>query len=94
MESYLEAIDQLRASIEFFNTKKGLKSSEGAINHANNLLAKAIVKLEEEFKQLVTNCRFVLAYTEHLKTCSSSLLFYFFLFWKKRISLYMLNLSN
>nr|KYP40446.1 Exocyst complex component 7 [Cajanus cajan] len=55
LESYLGAIDQLRANVRFFNSKKSFKSSEGIINHANSLLAKAISKLEDEFKHLLTN---------------------------------------
>ncbi|KAJ7976210.1 Exocyst subunit Exo70 family protein [Quillaja saponaria] len=55
LESYLEAIDQLRANVCFFSSKKSFKSSDGIINHANNLLAKAISKLEDEFRQLLTN---------------------------------------
>lgn len=59
LESYLEAIDQLRSTIDFFKSNKTLKSSEGVINHANNLLTKAISKLEDEFRQLLTNYRFL-----------------------------------
>lgn len=59
LESYLEAIDQLRTTIDFFKSNKTLKSSEGVINHANNLLTKAISKLEDEFRQLLTNYRFL-----------------------------------
>ncbi|RDY06674.1 Exocyst complex component EXO70A1, partial [Mucuna pruriens] len=55
LESYLEAVDQLRANVRFFSSKKSFKSSEGVVNHANNLLAKAMVKLEDEFKHLLTN---------------------------------------
>ncbi|KAI3863195.1 hypothetical protein MKW92_029124 [Papaver armeniacum] len=53
LESYLEAVDQLRSNIKFFSGNKSFKSSDGVLNHANNLLAKAILKLEEEFKQLL-----------------------------------------
>lgn len=55
LESYLEAVDQLRANVRFFSSKKSFKSSDGIINHANGLLAKAILKLEDEFKHLLTN---------------------------------------
>ncbi|KAG8370525.1 hypothetical protein BUALT_Bualt14G0125900 [Buddleja alternifolia] len=55
LESYLEAVDQLRSIIRFFGGNKGLKSSIGVINQANNLLNKAIFKLEEEFRQLLTS---------------------------------------
>ncbi|KAK9106938.1 hypothetical protein Syun_022949 [Stephania yunnanensis] len=55
LESYLEAVDQLRSNIRFFKKNKNFKSSDGVLNHANNLLSKAILKLEEEFRQLLTS---------------------------------------
>ncbi|XP_062091729.1 exocyst complex component EXO70A1-like [Humulus lupulus] len=55
LESYLEAIDQLRKNIHFFSSSKGFKSTEGVLNHANGLLTKAISKLEDEFKQQLTS---------------------------------------
>ncbi|XP_059668655.1 exocyst complex component EXO70A1-like [Cornus florida] len=55
LESYLEAIDQLRSIVRFFSGNKSLRSSIGVLNHANNLLAKAISKLEDEFRQLLTS---------------------------------------
>ncbi|KAK9283644.1 hypothetical protein L1049_011894 [Liquidambar formosana] len=55
LESYLRAIDQLRSNIIFFTNNKNFKSSDGVVNHANNLVAKAISKLEEEFKQLLSS---------------------------------------
>ncbi|KAJ6825957.1 exocyst complex component EXO70A1-like isoform X1 [Iris pallida] len=55
LESYLEAIDQLRATVKFFSSNKSSKSSDGVLNHANNLLVKAIMKLEDEFKQLLSS---------------------------------------
>lgn len=60
LESYLEAIDQLRSNIRFFSSNKGFKSSsDGVLSQANSLLAKAISKLEDEFKQLLLSYRFV-----------------------------------
>ncbi|CAN4106934.1 unnamed protein product [Withania somnifera] len=53
LESYLQAIEQLRSNIRFFSNNKSFKSSDGVLNHANSLLTKAISKLEEEFKQLL-----------------------------------------
>ncbi|KAJ6820211.1 exocyst complex component EXO70A1-like isoform X1 [Iris pallida] len=55
LESYLEAVDQLRANVKFFSSNKSFQNSDGVLNHANNLLAKAIMKLEEEFKQLLSS---------------------------------------
>ncbi|KAH7839230.1 hypothetical protein Vadar_001512 [Vaccinium darrowii] len=53
LEGYLEAIEQLRSNIRFFSNNKSFKSSDGVLNQSNNLLAKAIAKLEDEFKQLL-----------------------------------------
>lgn len=55
LESYLQAIDQLRSNIQFFSNKKGFKSSDGVLNNTNNLLSKAISKLEDEFKRLLAS---------------------------------------
>ncbi|KAK6929041.1 Exocyst complex subunit Exo70, C-terminal [Dillenia turbinata] len=53
LDGYLEAIEQLRGNILFFSGNKSFKSSDGVLNHANSLLAKATSKLEDEFKQLL-----------------------------------------
>ncbi|KAG2310288.1 hypothetical protein Bca52824_021845 [Brassica carinata] len=58
LESYLEAIAQLRKIIRYFSSNKSFKSSDGVLNHANSLLAKAQSKLEDEFKQLLASYRF------------------------------------
>ncbi|MBA0713301.1 hypothetical protein Golax_012342, partial [Gossypium laxum] len=55
LESYLEAIDQLRSNLQYFTTHKCFKRTSGIITHANNLLTKAISKLEDEFRNLLTN---------------------------------------
>ncbi|MBA0650916.1 hypothetical protein Goklo_018290 [Gossypium klotzschianum] len=55
LESYLEAIDQLRSNLQYFTTHKCFKRTSGVITHANNLLTKAISKLEDEFRNLLTN---------------------------------------
>uniref|UniRef100_A0A7N0V3Z7 Exocyst subunit Exo70 family protein n=1 Tax=Kalanchoe fedtschenkoi TaxID=63787 RepID=A0A7N0V3Z7_KALFE len=55
LESYLEAIDQLRSNVKFFSSNKSFKNSDGILNHANNLLAKAILKLEDEFRNILTS---------------------------------------
>ena len=59
LESYLAAIEQLRNNIGFFSSNKSLKTSDAVLNQANGLLAKAILKLEDEFKQLLLAYRFV-----------------------------------
>ncbi|CAD6254707.1 unnamed protein product [Miscanthus lutarioriparius] len=53
LESYLEAVDVLKGIVRFFSSNKNFKSSEGVLNHVNNLLAKSTLKIEEEFKQLM-----------------------------------------
>lgn len=60
LESYLSAVEQLKNNVRFFSSKKSFKTTDGVLNHANGLLAKAIVKLEGEFKQLLLSYRFVL----------------------------------
>ncbi|XP_028784946.1 exocyst complex component EXO70A1 [Neltuma alba] len=55
LESYLEAIDQLRSIVSFFSNYKSMKNTDTVLNHANNLLSKAISKLEDEFRNLLTN---------------------------------------
>ncbi|TVU26790.1 hypothetical protein EJB05_29368 [Eragrostis curvula] len=55
LESYLEAVDVLKGIVRFFSSNKNFKSSEGVLNHVNNLLAKSTLKIEEEFKQLMSN---------------------------------------
>ncbi|KAK4774363.1 hypothetical protein SAY86_009298 [Trapa natans] len=55
LEGYLTAIDRLRGNIQFFSRSKNYKSNEGVLNQTNNLLAKAIAKLEEEFKHRIAS---------------------------------------
>ncbi|XP_058109068.1 exocyst complex component EXO70A1-like isoform X1 [Magnolia sinica] len=55
LESYLEAVEQLRSNVRFFSSNKSFKSSDAVLNHANGLLAKAILKLEEEFRQRLSS---------------------------------------
>ncbi|XP_019192788.1 PREDICTED: exocyst complex component EXO70A1-like isoform X2 [Ipomoea nil] len=55
LESYLKAIEQLRSNVKFFSNNKSFKSSDGVLSHSNTLLAKAISKLEEEFKHLLSS---------------------------------------
>ncbi|GAB4856290.1 hypothetical protein Ancab_014218 [Ancistrocladus abbreviatus] len=54
LESYLQAIEQLKANVQFFSNNKSFKSADGALNHVNNILSKAISKLEDEFRNLLT----------------------------------------
>lgn len=58
--SYLVAVEQLKSNVRFFNSNKSFKTTDGVLDHANGLLAKAILKLEDAFKQLLLSYRFVL----------------------------------
>lgn len=51
---YLAAVDQLRNNVEFFTYNNSFKSSDSALNHAHGLLSKAMERLEEQFKELLT----------------------------------------
>ncbi|CAN6445050.1 unnamed protein product [Victoria cruziana] len=55
LNGFLEAVDQLRNNVNFFSSNKSFKNNDGVLNHANGLLAKAMQKLEEEFKQLLAS---------------------------------------
>ncbi|XP_047327680.1 exocyst complex component EXO70A1-like [Impatiens glandulifera] len=55
LEGYLEAIEQIKNSVSFFSNNKSFKNRVGVINHTNDVLEKAISKLEEEFKQLLSS---------------------------------------
>ncbi|WCJ34201.1 exocyst subunit exo70 family protein A2 [Euphorbia peplus] len=55
LESYLEAIDQLRSILKFFSSNKINKGTDAIINHCNQILTKAISKLEDEFRTLLAN---------------------------------------
>jgi exocyst complex component 7 len=47
----------LKGIVCFFSSNKNFKTSEGVPNHVNNLLAKSTLKIEEEFRQLMSNYR-------------------------------------
>ncbi|PWA42115.1 exocyst complex protein Exo70, Cullin repeat-like-containing domain protein [Artemisia annua] len=56
LESYLEAVNQLKNIVRFFSTNKNLKSSVGVITQATTLLQRSSFMLEEEFRQLLYAC--------------------------------------
>lgn len=70
LESYLGAIDQLKGNIQFFSSKKSFRSCDAVINNSNNLLTKAISKLEDEFKQRLLSYRFVFSCSLMLLHCA------------------------
>ncbi|KAG6527590.1 hypothetical protein ZIOFF_009713 [Zingiber officinale] len=57
LESYLTAIDQLRSISRFFSSNKSLRNNDGVVNQANNTLLKAVTRLEDEFRSLLTTHR-------------------------------------
>jgi exocyst complex protein 7 len=54
LEGYLEAVDLLKSIVCFFASNKSLKNNDGLLNRVNNILSKSALKIEEEFKQLMT----------------------------------------
>ena len=57
LKSFLEAVDLLKGVIHFFSSNKNFKSCEGVLNQVNNLLTKSKLKIEEEFRQLMSTYR-------------------------------------
>lgn len=54
---FLQAVDQLQHNVEFFTQNRNLKASDGALNHARNLLSKGMSRLADEFKALLIQQR-------------------------------------
>ncbi|KAL5648415.1 hypothetical protein ACJX0J_039224, partial [Zea mays] len=54
LKSFLEAMALLKGVIHFFSSNKKFKSCEGVLNQVNNLLTKSKLKIEEEFRQLMS----------------------------------------
>jgi exocyst complex component 7 len=57
LKSFLEAMALLKGVIHFFSSNKKFKSCEGVLNQVNNLLTKSKLKIEEEFRQLMSTYR-------------------------------------
>lgn len=58
-KTYLMAMDELRSNLYFFSSMKTFRNRDRVVNHINNLLVEAVLKLEEEFKRLLSAYRFV-----------------------------------
>eukprot|EP00267_Zea_mays_P049037 XP_020401667.1 exocyst complex component EXO70A1 isoform X2 [Zea mays] len=54
LKSFLEAMALLKGVIHFFSSNKKFTSCEGVLNQVNNLLTKSKLKIEEEFRQLMS----------------------------------------
>ena len=57
LRGYLAAVDELYTNVEFFTRNGSFKSSGSALNQVHGLLAKAMTRLEEEFKRLLVTQR-------------------------------------
>ncbi|OAY67927.1 exocyst complex component EXO70A1-like [Ananas comosus] len=55
LQGFLDAVDRLKSIVRFFSSNKSYKSSDGVLNHANGLLGKAIMKMENEFQKQLTS---------------------------------------
>ncbi|XP_015698447.1 exocyst complex component EXO70A1-like isoform X2 [Oryza brachyantha] len=54
LEGYLEAVDLLKGIARFFSSNKNFKGDEGLLTRVNNILSKSALKIEEEFRQLMS----------------------------------------
>ncbi|KAG2569914.1 hypothetical protein PVAP13_7NG420700 [Panicum virgatum] len=50
LQGFLDAVDRLRTIERFFSSNRSYRSSDGVLNHVNALLSKALVKMEGEFQ--------------------------------------------
>ena len=57
---FLAACDQLHTNVEYLTLNRGMKASDSALSHARDLFGKGMNRLEEEFKVLLANNRWVL----------------------------------
>jgi exocyst complex protein 7 len=57
LKSFQEAVDLLKGVFHFFSSNKNFKSCEGVLSQVNNLLTKSKLKIEEEFRQLMSTYR-------------------------------------
>lgn len=52
-DGYFAAVNQLQSAVDFFSQNRSYKSSDAALHHAKGLLARALGKLEEEFRRML-----------------------------------------
>ncbi|WVZ87761.1 hypothetical protein U9M48_034350 [Paspalum notatum var. saurae] len=50
LQAFLDAVDRLRSIERFFSSNRSYRSSDGVLNHVNALLSKALVKMDAEFQ--------------------------------------------
>ena len=58
LQGFLDAVDRLRTIERFFSSNRSYRSSDGVLNHVNALLSKALVKMEGEFQNQLSQRRF------------------------------------
>lgn len=63
LDGYLEAVDILKGVVGFFSSKENFKGVKIFLHQANNLLSKAFLIIEGEFKQLLRTYRSTLHFT-------------------------------
>jgi exocyst complex protein 7 len=59
LQSFLDAVDRLRSIERFFSSNRSYSSSDRVLSHVNALLSKALVKMEGEFQNQLSQRRFV-----------------------------------
>lgn len=58
LQGFLDAVDRLRSIERFFSSNRSYRTSDGVLNHVNSLLSKALVKMEAEFQNQLSQRRF------------------------------------
>ncbi|XP_037488111.1 exocyst complex component EXO70A1-like isoform X1 [Triticum dicoccoides] len=59
LQGFLDAVDRLRSIERFFSSNRSYSSSDRVLSHVNGLLSKALVKMEGEFQNQLTQRRSV-----------------------------------
>ncbi|VAH39144.1 unnamed protein product [Triticum turgidum subsp. durum] len=54
LQGFLDAVDRLRSIERFFSSNRSYSSSDRVLSHVNGLLSKALVKMEGEFQNQLT----------------------------------------
>jgi exocyst complex protein 7 len=58
LEGYLKSVDRLNEAVVFFSQNRQFKSSDAALQHAKDLLRESLLRLEEDFRTLITANRY------------------------------------
>ena len=57
LEGYLRAVDRLQEAVTFFTLNRQFKSSDAALQFANDLMRDYLLKLEDNFRNLIQSNR-------------------------------------